>query len=92
MSFSGVPNRGKDVLFVHPFYELVGSESTGTSHLVGCMLCDKVVKISDALDTSFEVRASQTFVAQVQLENLALIFSLIFTQESFRDTFDSFYD
>ncbi len=77
---------------MHPFDELVGGESTGTSHLVGCMLCDKVVEISDALDTSFKVRASQAFVAQVQLENLTLIFSLIFTQESFRDAFDSFDD
>lgn len=64
---------------MHPFYELVGRERTGAGHLVGCVLRDKVVEISDALDTPLEVRASKTFVAQVQLENLALCFSLIFT-------------
>lgn len=79
VGLSGVPNRVEHVLVMHPFDELVGRERTRASHLVGCVLRDKVVEISDALDTPLEVRASKTFVAQVQLEDLALCFTLIFT-------------
>jgi hypothetical protein len=43
VGLSGVPNRVKDVLVIHPFDELVGRERTRASHLVGCVLRDKVV-------------------------------------------------
>jgi len=52
MRFSCVPNRVEYVLVMHPFDQLVGRERTGSSQLVGSVLYDEFVQVSDALDTS----------------------------------------